>query len=203
MGSAAVNLVLRNEALPPLDCFRSGSAPLMFTARPMDMRGLGAGLEEISQAVGIPMSDEVRRALRERKKESMTYRMYAGMYRDRPHRPRPLWQGTMIPWWDWLGVPELDIPTDLMICAHSLKDVEEPMEGITHFPRERDQIDALRALDYHLVLADDVSLHLCDETNVGAVRVLSSGAPDSDRPSSAPDGAAGDGRPVGNRQPLL
>ena len=31
----------------------------------------------------------------------------------------------------------------------------------------QDQIDALRALDYHLVLADDVSLHLCDETNVG------------------------------------
>ena len=41
------------------------------------------------------------------------------------------------------------------------------MEGIVRFARERDQIDALRALEYHLVLADDVSLHLCGGTNTG------------------------------------
>lgn len=81
------------------------------------------------------MSDEVRRALRERKKESMTYRMYAGMYRDRPHPPTAALAGDYDTLVGLAGVcRELDIPTDLMICAHSLKDVEEPMEGITHFP---------------------------------------------------------------------
>ena len=104
------------------------------------------------------MSDEVRRALRERKKESMTYRMYAGMYRDRPHPPTAALAGDYDTLVGLAGVcRELDIPTDLMICAHSLKDVEEPMEGITHFPRERDQIDALRALDY----TDTVGLEFC------------------------------------------
>ncbi len=32
---------------------------------------------------------------------------------------------------------------------------------------EKEQSQRLKALDYHLVLADDVSLHLCNETNTG------------------------------------
>ena len=160
--------MLRNEALPAARLLQERFGTPYVYGAPYGYEGTGCWLEEISQAVGIPMSDEVRRALRERKKESMTYRMYAGMYRDRPHPPTAALAGDYDTLVGLAGVcRELDIPTDLMICAHSLKDVEEPMEGITHFPRERDQIDALRALDYHLVLADDVSLHLCDETNVG------------------------------------
>ena len=87
MGSAAVNLVLRNEALPAARLLQERFGTPYVYGAPYGYEGTGRWLEEISQAVGIPMSDEVRRALRERKKESMTYRVYAGMYRDRPHPP--------------------------------------------------------------------------------------------------------------------
>ena len=62
---------------------------------------------------------------------------------------------------------ELDICPDLLICPHTLKDITDCDPAVRHFATEKEQITALRQLQYHLVLGDDVSLHLCDRTNTG------------------------------------
>lgn len=168
MGGAAVNLVLRAEALPAARWLQERYGTPYVYGAPYGYGGTEAWLKEISQTVGVPISPAVTAQLRERRKEAMNFRMYASMYRNKPHQPAAALVGDYDTVVGLAGLcRELDITPDLMICAHSLKDIEEPMEGVVRFARERDQIDALRALEYHLVLADDVSLHLCGGTNTG------------------------------------
>ena len=167
MGCASINLVLRSEALPAARwLLEKYGTPYVYGA-PYGYAGTERWLEQIAETVKIPIATPLLTELQTRKQEAMNYRMYAGMYRHKPHAPC----AALIGDYDTImGLSalcrELDITPDLMICPHSLKDIEGQLDGISHFARERDQIDILRGLHYHLVLGDDVSLHLCDETNV-------------------------------------
>ena len=94
--------------------------------------------------------------------------MYASMYKMKPHKPSAAIVGD----YDRLmGLAalcqDLDIYPDLLICPHTLKDLDSPDPRVLHPQCEKEQIQRLKALDYHLVLGDDVSLHLCNPTNIG------------------------------------
>lgn len=51
------------------------------------------------------------------------------------------------------------------MCAHSLKNIVEPAEGVEAFAEEREWLEEIKPLRKTLVLADDVALLQCDESN--------------------------------------
>ncbi len=168
MGGARLNLVLRAEGLEAARWLKERYGTPYVYGAPYGYGGTEKWLKAVGEALGASVAPEVTSQLQEKKKEAMTFRMYASMYRNKPHPPAAAIVGNYDTVVGLAGLcRELDITPDLLICAHTLKDIEEPAEGVVHFERERDTIDALRRLRSHLVMADDVSLHLCDETNVG------------------------------------
>lgn len=168
MGAAAVNLVLRFEALPAARLLQERFGTPYVYGAPYGCSGTELWLDEISKVLGIPVASDVLLDVKKRRKEIMSFRMYTSMSRAMLNPPAAALVGNYDTLVGLTGFfKELAIPVDLRICLHSLKDVTGPTDGIAHFVKERDQIDAIRALRHHLVLADDVSLHLCDESNVG------------------------------------
>ncbi len=168
MGAADVNLVLRFEALPAARLLQERFGTPYVYGAPYGYSGTERWLDKISKALGVPVASDIESELKKRKKESMTFRMYASMAQTTACPPAVALVGdydTLIGLTVFFD--ELALPVDLRVCLHSLKPVEGPIDGIMHFTKERDRINALRGLHHHLVLADDVSLHLCDESNVG------------------------------------
>lgn len=168
LGAAGVNLVLRAEALPAARYLEETYGTPYVYGAPYGYAGTRKWLAAIGAAVGRPVSQEVTEQLRRKEGDAATFRMYASMYRNKPHKPSAAIVGD----YDMLlGLSEmcrdLDIEPTLCICPHTLKDIEKPVPGVRHPAREKEQIDWLRALNYHLVLGDDVSLHLCNPTNTG------------------------------------
>lgn len=168
LGAARINLVLRAEALPAARYLKETYGTPYVYGAPYGYAGTRKWLDAISAAVGRPVSRDVAEQLKQKESDAATFRMYASMYRNKPHKPSAAIVGD----YDTiLGLSamcrDLDIDPTLCICPHTLKDIENPAPDVRHPASEKEQIDWLRALDYHLVLGDDVSLHLLNSTNTG------------------------------------
>lgn len=168
MGGVQMNIVLRAEALPTAQWLQEKFGTPYCYGAPYGYRGTRNWLEQASLAAGIPVDQSVLEQLGERESRAAMFRMYAGMYRNKPHPPAAAIVGD----YDMLmGMAamcrDLDINPDTLICPHTLKDIAIPDPNVRHFDTEKEQTDVLRQLEYHLVFADDVSLHLCSNTNTG------------------------------------
>ncbi len=168
MGGARVNLVLRAEALPAARYLQEQFGTPYFYGVPYGYNGTRGWLAGVGALLSRPVAQEVLDQLQERESQAATFRMYASMYQNKPHRPAAAIVGD----YDMIqGMAamcrDLDFETDLLLCPHTLKDIESPDPNVRHFTTEKEQLDALRSLEYHLVLADDVSLHVCGKTNTG------------------------------------
>ena len=51
------------------------------------------------------------------------------------------------------------------ICSHALKSVMNPVPDVKFYADEKERLDIFRSLQNTLVLADDVSIMQCDNTN--------------------------------------
>lgn len=168
MGGAQLNIVLRAEALPAAEWLKQQFGTPYVYGVPYGYQGTEQWLEQIASVLERPIARSVRDQLGQRQSQTAAFRMYATMYRNRPHPPAAAIIGDYDLLQGLAGLcRELDICPDLLICPHTLKDITDCDPIVRHFATEKEQITALRQLQYHLVLGDDVSLYLCDRTNTG------------------------------------
>lgn len=162
LGNAEINLVLRAEALPVAQKMQEKyGIPYVYGA-PYGYQGTENWLKEISEKINVPLSEEIKADLLERRDTSIHFKMYARMY----HSPKA---AIMADYDTLCGLTqllrEICIEPALCACPHSLQNIESADSSIIVFENERMQIDAFKALNQHLVFADEISLHLCNDTN--------------------------------------
>ncbi|MCD7948361.1 MAG: nitrogenase component 1 [Oscillospiraceae bacterium] len=159
-GGAAVNLVIRPEALSAARWLQAHCGTPYVAMAPYGYTGTVRWLEAVGQTLGLPDADVIhgiqgkfeaaRLGLQRRRGAQPTvsiageYHLVAGL-RD--------------------FARSLDLPTDVLICRHALGHVEDADAEIRYYHQERDWMTVLRALHGQHVLADDVALSVCPEDN--------------------------------------
>lgn len=165
IGTAELNLVMRQEGLPAAQILhRDFATPFVFSA-PYGYAATLAWLEEVGKVLGQEPDSKLCARLRLKAQNAASLKMY-GMMMGRKKMP----QAAVIGEYDlvkgmsaFLQTVGINVPHK--ICCHSLKSITEPDTDIVYLAAEREKIDLLKSLNNTLVLADDVSNRLCDRSN--------------------------------------
>lgn len=162
-GQAALNLVIRCEGLPAaMDMEERFGIPYLYHV-PYGYQSSLAMLSGVGERLQASPDSAFTAAITKKMRESMQMRMYLRMYEEKP-------TVSIIGDYDLLHglsvfMESLGLQLDLRLCAHSLKHVQQPDPGILHLRKEKDRIERLKGLHRQLILGDDVSLHVCADTN--------------------------------------
>ncbi|MBQ8798164.1 MAG: nitrogenase component 1 [Lachnospiraceae bacterium] len=163
LGAAEVNLVLREEALEAAKYLeKTYGTPYVYGA-PYGYEGTACWLMKVSDTIGKSVNPELSAKLRMRKMNAAGYKMYASMYAHKENRPQSVLVGDVNRIQGFSKImEEVCIPVTLKISNHSLAGFEA--EDIVKPAKEKEKIDLLKEKKYSLVLGDDISLYLCDES---------------------------------------
>ena len=166
MGGASLNLVLREEGAAAAKMLKKKFGTPTVGGAPYGYQGTLEWLEKISEAIGRPISSQVRDELEQKINEAAYYPMYSRMLKfDHPSvalvgEYRPV-----------VGIgqflTQLGLKPNLQICLHSIKAVAKPEENIRVCDSEKERLNLLRGLHRSLIMADDPSMSVCHkEDNV-------------------------------------
>ncbi len=163
LGAAKVNLVLREEALGAAKYLeKTYGIPYVYGA-PYGYEGTSRWLKRVSDTIGVPVNPELTARLQKRKMNTAGYKMYASMYAYKENRPQAVIVGDVNRIQGFSeALEEVCIPVTLKISNHSLAGFEA--EDIMKPSKEREKISLLKEKSYSLVLGDDISLYLCDDS---------------------------------------
>lgn len=164
MGSACVNIVLRDEGVPAARYLREKCGTLMVTGAPYGYEGTLQWLENIAKEIGREIDPRVRKRLQKRIMETRQYRMYSMMLKkDKPAVTVMGEYMTVLGLSSFLG--GLGFPAVNAVSAHSLRTVAEPAPHIRYIPDEKERIALLRGAQKQFVLADDIAKRLLGADN--------------------------------------
>lgn len=95
--------------------------------------------------------------------ESVGYKMYSAMYMQKGLFPNAVVIGD----YDQIRgfssmMEEVGLPVQLKICNHSVAGIED--EDIIKMSKEKDKIETLKNVNNAVVLGDEISLHMCNDT---------------------------------------
>lgn len=160
---ACLNLVIRAEALPAAKIMEQRfGIPYIYNA-PYGYKGTMEWLRNIEPYIGTSINMKVAGNLKKKEMNTMQIRRYINMYNNTP-------TATIVGDYDLvLGLAEfmrsIGIDVDNMICSHSMKHIDEPNPIIKNYKTEKARLDILRNIKNQIIFADDVSLHVCSDTN--------------------------------------
>ena len=164
MGSASVNLVIRQEALPAARTLEGKCAAPYVYGAPYGYQGTLDWLESVGQKIGREVNPSLKGELKKRAMEATQYRMYGRMLRR--DQPKAYLYG------EYEAVKGLGaflggmgISPEWQICAHSLAPLESAEDAVNYMPHEKERMDLLSQLHRTLLLADDTSRRLVDADN--------------------------------------
>lgn len=159
---AALNLVLRQEGQAAAEILQSKYAQPYVLGAPYGYKGTLEWLQKISELLPQEINKEVVKGI----KEKIGSLMPMGPMMRRKAKPQTVLYGEyeLV---KGLGqfLEEQGFQILARLSKHSLKNITADA-GIEYWPDEKKRIDFLKSLNYTLVLADDVSLRLCNNTNV-------------------------------------
>ncbi|MGM9582373.1 MAG: nitrogenase component 1 [Phascolarctobacterium sp.] len=165
LGEAQINIVLSCEGLAAAQLLeRQFGTPYVYVA-PYGYQGTQRFLEQVGQALGREPEPLVMMRLA-MKQKGMSMLGMVRMMSGNNFVPKALLKGeydTIVGVSDFLA--EAGIEVEHKICAHSLKSVAEPRSDVEYFAQERQWLEILRQQRNSLVLADDVALGQCDDSN--------------------------------------
>jgi nitrogenase molybdenum-cofactor synthesis protein NifE len=163
-GSAELNLVLREEALPAAKIIESKCGMPFLQGAPYGYAGTLVWLEKVGEKLGRTVAPKLRMELKKRAMEVSQYRMYGMMLKE--YKPQvaifsdaPVVEGLA----SFMG--EIGFPVKEKISRHSLRLYEAPAEDMKYLPEEKDRMEIMKSLHHTLVLADDVNKRLLAEDN--------------------------------------
>lgn len=163
MSKACINLVLQAEAIPAAEYLKHEfGTPYIYQA-PYGYNGTESWLSKIAEILGKQVSASLLGELKERRRESGSFRMYAGMYSGREETPKVAVVGE----YDMVvgisdAMEEISLPTVLNLSNHSTAMWENPQAQ--YISKEKDRVALIKGLRNTLVFGDDITLYLCDES---------------------------------------
>lgn len=165
MGKAQVNIVLGNEGLAAAELLEAKFGTPYVYVVPYGYSGTAQFLEAVGEAVGEAPSPMVLMRLKMKEKGMSMLGMFA-MMGGAKIKPVAVVKGD----YDMVhGVgsflQQAGIKVAHKMCAHSLKNITNPAEGVEAFAEEKEWLELVRPLKQTLVLADDVALLQCDSSN--------------------------------------
>ncbi len=165
MGRAQVNIVLGNEGLAAAELLQEKFGTPYVYAAPYGYSGTVSFLEAVGGAIGEAPNPMVLMRLRMKEKGMSMLGMFA-MMGGAKVKPVAVVKGD----YDMVqGVgsflQQAGIKVAHKMCAHSLKNITNPAEGVESFAEEKQWLELIRQLKQTLVLADDVALLQCDDSN--------------------------------------
>lgn len=166
MGEAMVNIVLSYEGIPAAEILKQKFGTPYIYCAPYGYRQTLGFLKKVESVTGVCCSDKVIKRIKAKQSGINMYGMPMMMGR-RNQDLQAIIKGD----YDLVKnlsefVDEAGIKVSNKICSHSLKYIDDYQESIKFYPDEKDMLDILRAAKKKLVLADDVSIAQCDDTNV-------------------------------------
>lgn len=161
MTKVDINLVISESGLEAAKHLeKKFNIPYLYCC-PYGYKGTLAWLEQISEIINVEISENILEIIKEKISETMHYPMFLRMLKG--GKPKAYVYGD----YDMVkGVSNYlsDMAAEItMECKHSLKNLDDT--DITHIPVEKDRIDILKSLNKTILLADDISLDLADNTN--------------------------------------
>lgn len=164
-GGAALNLVIRNEALEAAEVLKEKCGTPYLYGAPYGYTGTLKWLTAISKIIG----EEINPKLVARLQEKMLYLTPSTggpMAMMRREKPLASLQGD----YDTLlgfkqALKEMDIEVTNMICSHSLKTIDCKDEGIRFCAKEKERIDLFKSITGQWCLGSDEMMRYCQETD--------------------------------------
>lgn len=164
IGSAEINLVLREEALPAAKLLEKKFGQPYICGQPYGYTDTLHWLEEIGAALGRKVASSLVGRLQRKAGEAGAYNFYFRMSSGMRAQAFLLGEYQTV---QGIGkfFGQLGLPVAGKICQHSLKNIAQAAEDVEYLPVEKDRIGRLRSLEKTLVLADETSLGLCGDSN--------------------------------------
>ncbi len=165
MGCAQLNIVLSAEGLPAAELLKEKFGTPYIYCVPYGYAGTLQFLRNVGAALGKMPSMQVMARIGGKMRGVGMLMMY-GMMGGRKKLPQAVIKGDydlVCGLGDFLESAGLKVQQK--ICSHSLKNIKNPGEGIAHYPVEKDWLALLKPLRKTLVLADDIALLECDDSN--------------------------------------
>lgn len=165
MGSAAVNIVLREEGVKAAKILESRYGTPIVAGSPYGYKGTLEWLEKVGKAIGKEISKDVRKELEERIADTAYYPMYTMMLmEDRPSVSLVGEYRTILGIGQFIN--DLGFNVDNKISCHSLKSVSKPDPSVIVCKTEKERLDILKNLHKSFILGDDASMSVCADDNV-------------------------------------
>ncbi len=163
--AAEVNIVLREEAVPAAKMLEKKHEMPYVKGSPYGYQGTLDWLEEVSKAINVEINPKMKARIQKKAKD-LEERMEFILFM-RTEVPTAVIMG------DYdriLGISTflkgMGFTIEHAICDHSLSLFNcEKIEEIKVLEREKDRLDILKACERRLIIADEISLDIANETN--------------------------------------
>ena len=155
-GAAALNLIIRNEALEAGNILKDRFGTPFVYGAPYGYQGTLDWLGQISSVIGEPINEELLARIEDKQADMMP--MGGGPMASMRRKTA---QASIQADYDTLlglagAMRELEIEPVHLICSHSLKAVKSPEEDVTYYAKEKERLDLYQTLHGQWVLGDSV-----------------------------------------------
>lgn len=164
MSGATINLVMSTQGLEAAKYLEEQYGTPYVVTSPYGYENTMSWLQQVSKVVERPVNPHYMAELGEKMGETRRYAMYQRMLK--VHKPTAVIYGeydAVVGLSQFLGQMSINMPH--ILCKHSLKTVNEPVDTVNYAESEKERMEVLKSLDHTLVFADDISLSLLSEKN--------------------------------------
>ena len=166
IGSGALNLVLRSEAVEAAGIVERECGTPWHYGAPYGYAGTLRWLEEISELIGAPINPVLVKRLQEKthRLTPMGGPMGMGMMGQAKHKV-----SIQADYDTLLGfrqaMMEMELQVENMVCSHSLKAISDSADGVSFLNKEKDRIRLFGGLEGQWCLGSDEMGMVCRDTN--------------------------------------
>ena len=163
MGAAAINIVLRKEAIPAAKLLeKTYGTPYVYQA-PYGYKATLEWLQKIADLTSQTIESSFQKTLEKKMNDAKQMQLIFQMRRIQPIASIIGDYDNILGFHDLFETFGFEI--DKKICSHPFKASDTGVQDISYFKLEREKIDALKSVQKQLVFGDDVSLNMCDNSN--------------------------------------
>jgi nitrogenase molybdenum-cofactor synthesis protein NifE len=166
MGDAALNLVLRSEAVEAAEIVEKNCGTPWYYGAPYGYVGTLNWLEHIAQIIGEPINPALMARLKEKtlRLTPMGGPMGMGMMgRTKPKVSMQADYDTLLGFRQ--AALEMELQVENMVCSHSLKAIDGPDAQVQFISKEKDRIELFRNLKGQWCMGSDEMGRFCREAD--------------------------------------
>lgn len=163
MGTAAINIVLRKEAIPAAKLLEETyGTPYVYQA-PYGYKATLEWLQKIANLTSQTIETSFQTKLEKKMNDAKQIQQIIQMTRIHPIASIIGDYDNILGFQDFFE--EFGFEIDQKICSHPLKTSDADDQEMSYYKVEKEKIDTLKSVQRQLVFGDDVSLNMCDNSN--------------------------------------